>query len=476
MKRFILLWIGLFVLIIGLTGCNLLKESSGESPTVTPTDNKPVEDSNLTKNDKDSDNIEVTPVKKVINIWSNSEDMPRILDKFIELHPDFGYDFNLTELAASDVDYPEVLAQTLAAGGPDVPDIYSVEAPFVMKYTQGEACQYAADYKALGIDVDTLLTETSVPEYFLDIGTNPEGELVGLGYQSTAVAFIYRRSIAKDVWGTDDPLIIRDIIGSDWEKFFTAAEALKEKGYSICSGTGDLWQAVENSADQGWVVDGRLVIDPKREAYLDLAKKLVENGYSNDNDQWQDAWYNDMKDAGLRKVFGFFGPSWFINFIIARNCGGKAPGEGTYGDWAVCEPPVGFFMGGTFVLANKDAEEKAAIGEMIRWMTLDTSETGLQYLWANGMLGYDVKDAVASATVMKNSDGREDIVGGQNIFDAYIPAGEYVNGTNLTPYDKDINYYWLLQVREYIDGNKTKEQAIADFKKSVTDNISGIEE
>ena len=85
-------------------------------------------------------------------------------------------------------------------------------------------------YKDLGIDVDKLLKEAEIAPYTVDIGTNPDGELVGLGYQATGGAFIYRRSIAKDVWGTDDPAVIKDKIGPGWDKFFEAAAELKAKG------------------------------------------------------------------------------------------------------------------------------------------------------------------------------------------------------------------------------------------------------
>ena len=41
-----------------------------------------------------------------------------------------------------------------------------------------------------------------------------------------------------------------------------------------------------------------LHIDPKREEFLDLSKKLKDNDYHNDTQDWQDAWFADMKDAG----------------------------------------------------------------------------------------------------------------------------------------------------------------------------------
>jgi hypothetical protein len=97
-----------------------------------------------------------------------------------------------------------------------------------------------------------------------------------------------------------DPAAIKDKVGPGWDKFFAAAADLKEKGYGIVSGDGDMWHAVENSSDKGWLVDGKLYIDPKREEFLDFSKRLKDNGYHNDTEDWQDAWFADMKDAGAK--------------------------------------------------------------------------------------------------------------------------------------------------------------------------------
>ena len=118
---------------------------------------------------------------------------------------------------------------------------------------------------------------------------------------------------------------------------------------------------LRTSSDQGWVVDGKLTIDDKREGFLDLSKKLKDNGYHNDTTDWTDAWYADMKGIGEKPVFGFFGPAWLINYVMAGNSGGSKIGEGTYGDWAVCESPVGFFWGGSWVLANKNTKVPKAV-------------------------------------------------------------------------------------------------------------------
>lgn len=418
--------------------------------------------------------------KTTINLYTFTDEVPGMINKYMELHPDFAekYEIKETIIPTTDGAYQPALDQALMTGGADAPDIYCAEAAFVIKYTQGDAAQYAAAYKDLGIDVDNEIKAADIAQYSVDIGTNPSGDVVGLGYQATGGAFIYRRSIAEDVFGTDDPATIQSKIGPGWDKFYDAAEELKSKGYGIVSGDGDIWHAVENSSDQGWIVDGKLHIDPKREEFLDFSMSLMENGYHNDTRDWNDAWFADMAGVGEKGIFGFFGPAWLINYTMADNSGGTAVGEGTYGDWAVCDSPIGFFWGGTWLLANKnvtsDEAKKEGVAELIDWITLNCTEDGLQYMWANGTLDPDkpTKDCVASGKVMEMSDGSVDFLGGQNMFDVFVPANQYANGKNLTQHDETINTLWRDQVRMYTSGQKSREDTLKDFKQQVSDTLA----
>ena len=416
--------------------------------------------------------------KTVINVMSFTDEVPNMIARYMELHPDFAekYDVKVTITATTDGLYQPALDQALAAGGSDAPDIYCAESAFVLKYCQGDACEFAAAYEDLGIDVAAETAAADIAQYTIDIGTRPsDGKLVGLGYQATGGAFIYRRSIAQDVWGNDDPAFVAEKIGAgsqSWDAFFAAAAELKEKGYAIVSGDGDIWHAVENSSDAGWIVDGALNIDAKREAFLDLSKELKDNGYHHDTQDWTEGWYADMqKDGG---VFGFYGPAWLINYVIASNCG--EGDESSYGDWAVCAPNVGFFWGGTWVLASKyvvGSDKQDAVKAIIDWITLDCTEEGLQYGWANGTWSGEqgTKDTVASGTAMAMSNGELEFLGGQNMFDVFVPANAYANGSNLTQYDETINNYWRDAVRQYTSGALSRDDAISAFKQNVADNL-----
>lgn len=451
-------------LMLSFTACG----DSGNAGTDGSTADANTSSEEVKESESESESEAETPsdgTKEKINVYSFTNEVPDMVQKYIDTHPDFAakYEMNDTQIPTTNGEYQPALDAALADGGVDM---FAAEAAFVLKYTQGEGSKYAAPYEDLGIDISQVETAEIAP-YTVDIGTNPDGKLVGLGYQATGGAFIYRRSIAKDVFGTDDPATVQKEIGPGWDKFFEAAEKLKAKGYGIVSGDGDIWHAVENSSDSGWVVDDKLVIDQKRENFLDLSKKLMDNDYHNDTQDWTDDWYADMAGTGKKGILGFFGPAWLINYTMKDNV------HDTFGDWAVCEPPVGFFWGGTWVLGCKDSDKKEAVGKIIEWITLNTDEDGLQYMWANGTFYPDkpTKDCVASGVVMKKSNGEVDILGGQNMFDVFVPANANANGKNLTPYDEGINSLWRDQVRQYTAGNKDRDTALADFKQAVADKF-----
>ncbi len=138
---------------------------------------------------------------ETLNLYAFTDEVPKMVEKYIELHPDCGIELNSTIIATTDGAYQPALDQALMAGGEEAPDIYVAEAAFVLKYSQGDAAGFAMPYEDLGIDVDAALEEAQIAQYSAEIGTNPDGDLVALGYQATGGAFIYRRSVAQAAFG-----------------------------------------------------------------------------------------------------------------------------------------------------------------------------------------------------------------------------------------------------------------------------------
>ena len=111
------------------------------------------------------------------------------------------------------------------------------------------------------------------------------------------------------------------------------------------------------------------------------------------------------------------------------------------------------------------------VAELIEWMTLDTSETGLQYLWANDYLGYGVYDVVPSGVVMEKSYGAMDFLGGQDMFPVFIECNELVKGKGFTEYDESINLYFEQAATQYANGEITRDDAIDKFVRNVKDGF-----
>jgi hypothetical protein len=211
-------------------------------------------------------------------------------------------------------------------------------------------------------------------------------------------------------------------------------------------------------------------------AFFDLAKTLHDNEYWIGGGAWGDGWFAGMSGTSEPEVFGYMGPAWLINYVMAGNSGD------TFGDWAVTGSPVPWTWGGTWLFGHKDLEgaKRDAIAEIIEWITLDTSETGFQYYFANGSLyagsemfpaeaetyakGESAKDAVASAVVMKKSDGTLAFLDGQDMFDEFLPAGAGATSGHWHELDRSINGEFQDRASSYFTGEATFEEAIEGFR------------
>lgn len=406
------------------------------------------------------------PVREYVtlNVYSFNSEMEDICNRYMQLHPYRQFDINVTTFTNSE-EYTAALDQMLVSSS-SAPDIYAMDSNYVLKYTQGDYASYAASYRDLGIDVNKKINSAQIAPYVCNVGTRPyDNEVVALSYQSTGGCFIYRRSIAQDIWGTDDPAKVQKKIGGGtgkWDKFWSAAEDCKSNGYYVVSGIDDIWNVVAGGAEKSWIVNGNLNIDPKRESFIDMAKRLLENGYTLDHTSWGTDWYADMKQSG--KVLGYFGPAWLLNYIIAIN-------NDSYGDWAVCQSPVAFSWGGSYLAASKYIPEnkKLAAAELLEWILLDTSEEGMQYRLANGIL-FDnggTKDTCSSMVVLRKSDGAVGFTGYQDVFEYFIPASENVTGKNLSQYDYIFEGYFKKYVRQYCWGEIYRADVLTNFRDDI---------
>ena len=171
-----------------------------------------------------------------------------------------------------------LLAQDSAAADDKI-DIFLIEADYALKYVDSD---YTLDVRG-----DIGLTDADLSgqyPYTQDIAT-AGGKLKGVTWQATPGLFAYRRSIAKDVLGTDDPAQVQEAL-SDWDKFNAVAEQAAAKGYKMLSGYDDSYRTFSNNVSAPWVTGTTVTVDENLMKWVEQTKTYTDNGYNNKSSLW----------------------------------------------------------------------------------------------------------------------------------------------------------------------------------------------
>lgn len=143
----------------------------------------------------------------------------------------------------------EALRAQESAAADDKIDIFLIEADYALKYVDSP---YTLDVKAdIGLTDEDLAGQY---KYTQEIATSADDKLKAVTWQATPGLFAYRRSIAKDVLGTDDPDAVQEAL-ADWDKFNAVAEQAAAKGYYMLSGYDDAYRTFSNNVSAPWVAD-----------------------------------------------------------------------------------------------------------------------------------------------------------------------------------------------------------------------------
>lgn len=334
-------------------------------------------------------------------------------------------------------------------------DLFLVEADYALKYVDTPL--------TLDIKKDIGLSDADIAQqyqYTKDIMTDSRGALKGVSWQACPGGFVYRRSIARNVLGTDNPEQVQTAL-SDWAHFDNTAAKAKQKGYFMLSGFEDSFRVFSDNIKSPWVVDGTIRIDPAIKAWIAQTKNYTENGYNNRAPLWsKESWIEAGRNG---RVFGYFGPSWFIDFVLARNSledinGPRQVGNGSYGDWAFCKGPQGFSWGGTWICGASGSDNVQLIHDIMYTLTCD-ADTLIKIAEHTG----DFTNNKAAMTKIANSSYQNPFLGGQNHISFFLDSAASLTKKNLSPYDMGINESLQLAMRPYFVGDISEEQAWEQF-------------
>jgi len=396
---------------------------------------------------------------KVLNIYVwNTE----FKERFEKYYPDYNKDTqsigdvkvkfvtNTNEGGVYQKKLDAALKKQDSASADDKIDMFLCEMDYVNKYTNTDM---ALDIKSLGLTDDDL---SQMYDYTKQAATKSDGTLRAVSWQGCPGGFVYRRSIAKEVFGTDDIEKIQEQV-SDWDKFNETAEKMKAKGYKMVSSANDTYRVYSNNVSSKWVEDGKIKIDDNIMKWVDDSKKLVDAGEADTYDLWGDDWKKGFYPDG--KVFCYFGPAWLINFSMAADEKGSI---GYNGGWGAAEGPQGFFWGGTWICGAEGTDNADLVKDIMLKMTCD--ETIMTDIVKKDDDFVNNKPAMEA---MAKSDYTSKILGGQNPLPLYCTGADKVSLDNLSKYDQGCNEEFQNAMKNYFQGNTDKDGALDIFYKAV---------
>src|SRR5574344_172091 len=420
------------------------------------------------KNDKKAS--AVTDGGKVFNIYCwNEEFQTRFNDYFASKVPaDVKINWVITpnQDNAYQNKLDDVLKAQDSAAADDKVDLFLVEADYALKYVD---TAYTADVKK-----DIGLTDTDLAQqykYTKDIMTDSKGVLKGVSWQACPGGFIYRRSIAKAVLGTDDPAKVQDALGS-WDQFDAVAEQAKAKGYFMLSGFDDAFRVFSDNVTSPWVVNGKINIDPSIKNWVAQTKTYTDKGYNNKANLWSAESTQGMGKNG--KVFGYFGPAWFIDFCMAPATlddpnGAKALGNGSYGDWAFCKGPQGFSWGGTWLCGAAGSDNVKLIKDIMYTLTCD-SDVMTTLAKEKG----DFANNEKAMTAVANSDYQNAFLGGQNHMKFFLDSSNSSSKANMSAYDQGMTETIQTCMADYYNGKVDEDTAWNNFYTSIMEKYPNL--
>lgn len=340
-------------LLISMAACGDKSDGTVEKDTAVETE-QPEESA---KADME-ESSEADGESKVINIWGweTYEQQKEEFDRFEELT---GIKVEMTMVESQDM---PVRIQTALASGADMPDIVWVEMGVRGKMLALDCWE---DLEGAPYNMDTsLVFDSMVP-----LGTNEKGEFVGLDDGPSMAGIAYKRDLAKEYFGTDDPAEMEKIF-TDWNVFIEKGKEVKEKSggsvYMLPS-LNDAMTMLKGQSNIPFAEGDVLQLDESLKGSFDILIQMKDSGIVDTMEMNSPSYYASI--AEKNHIFlpcAYWGPRWVIDMNDPDN----------KNSWGLMVPPEGGYgYGGTCWSIPKTAKNKEEAWELLSWLYL-TREGG----------------------------------------------------------------------------------------------------
>ncbi len=396
---------------------------------------------------------------KKFNIYAWNEEFKGFFEKYITV-PE-GIEVEWIIVPSDNGAYQDALDTALLAqedaDDDEKIDMFLAESDYILKYSDSPATM---DISTIGVT-----DFSNAYEYTVEAASDANGVVKGVSFQCCPAALIYRRSIALDVLGTDDPDEVQAALDS-WEKFEAVAAEAKAKGYMMTASDDATYRVFSNNVTIPWVDENKnLQFDDAITTWMNQAEKFVAEGYTQTCGVWDEQATVQMFADG--KVMCYFGPAWYFNFCMGN---AQDAEKGCYGDWAITKGPQAYFWGGTWLMAATGTDNPTFLAEVMNAFINDEEV-------CTNLIKNDAQftnNKAVNAVFAADPEYGNAFLGGQNDVAVFAAMTDDVNFSNHTIYDQLCNEGLQAAYREYLKGTVTKEEALANFYKSINEKYPAV--
>lgn len=446
------------VMVLSLAACGAKDDTQTSSSK--ETSSQKADDTKDTKDTKKADKLV---------IWTLSVDLEQFAKQYTEKT---GVECETVIIEAADY---QTKVQAAILAGEKEPDIIVGEPDMLPSMMEAGLFEDLDQYGAQDYS-------DKIVDYVWKKGQDIDGSQKAISYQITPAGIYYRRDIAKEVFGTEDPEEVGKLF-ANYDTILKTGDTLKAKGYKIFASDGEIGYFTGNDP---WVADGKLNVSQTRKDYMDLCVKLYQGGYTAFATTWTAPWYQGMageipvfeSDTNLwdeeerkaaetnaketTEVFAYGLPSWGV-LTMRDNY------KETEGKWGICKGPAYGMGGGTYVGISSNSERKETAWDFIKFCTL-TEET-LEW-WISASKG----DTVSYLpTLEKHAEDENEIYGGQKLYKFWLEQAEGIDLSKVTEYDRAIGDSWNSAIGNIKTGQMSKEEAINGFYDEIESTYPEIE-
>lgn len=359
----------------------------------------------------------------------------------------------------------EALSAQMTASDNDKVDIFAAELDYIVKYTDADI-DAAMTLESLGINPDTDLADQY--DFTKTVASDQNGVMRASTWQACPGVLVYRRDIAKEVFGTDDPVEIGKKT-ADWATMKATAEELKAKGYYTFSSYADTFRTYSNNMAQEWVTTENpttIKVDKILMDWVEDSKEWLDAGYFDPTvkGQWNSDWYTAMGSSS--KVFAFLFPAWGIDTQMVPNWDGEA------GSWAVTNAPLSYNWGGTYVLAATGTDNPQHVKDII--LALTGNKDNLTTITKKYSDFTNAQSVMATAA--EDDSFASDFLGGQNPYKYFSDSLASIKMAPLSAYDQGCVELIQNSFSDYFQGQVDFDKAKENFETAIKERYPEITE